>query len=314
LNEDINPLKMEKWRLNDIGSQSGKSVVITGANSGLGYESAKILSRAGAKVVMACRSLSKGEKARESILQHNPGADLVIMELDLTSLQSIRNFAGHYKEQNQKLHILINNAGIMMTPFHLTEDGFEQQMATNHLGHFALTAQLMDLIKKSPGARVVQVSSMAHKIAKLSLEDVHSPQEEGYSPIRAYANSKLANLLFTFELQRFFEKNHIDAIALAAHPGMAFTNIIQYLGSKSSVSFLKNTVGWMIPSAYQGAQSLVRAAIDPNARGADYYGPSGWGEFRGKPIRVKANSKAYDEELAKQLWQLSEKLTHCYFN
>jgi NAD(P)-dependent dehydrogenase (short-subunit alcohol dehydrogenase family) len=314
LNEDINPLKMEKWRLNDIGSQSGKSVVITGANSGLGYESAKILSRAGAKVVMACRSLSKGEKARESILQHNPGADLVIMELDLTSLQSIRNFAGHYKEQNQKLHILINNAGIMMTPFHLTEDGFEQQMATNHLGHFALTALLMEVIKKSSGARVVQVSSMAHKVAKLSLDEIHSPQPESFSPFRTYANSKLANLLFTFELQRYFEKHKIDAMALAAHPGFAFTNIIRYLGSPSSVKFLKSAFAWLIPTAQQGALPLIRASVDENARGADYFGPSNWGGFRGKPVRTKASSKAFDEVLARQLWELSEKLTRCYFD
>lgn len=305
---------MNNWSVQNIDNLKGKRVLITGANSGLGFESARVLSREGAKVVMACRSISKGATAKNSILEENKWADLEVMELDLTRLSSIRNFGEHFKAQYDGLDILINNAGIMMTPFKLTEDAFEQQMATNHLGHFALTAQLIALIKKSPGARVVQVSSMAHKVAKLSLEAIHSPQSEDYSPVRAYANSKLANLLFTFELQRYFEKNNINAIALAAHPGMAFTNILRYLGSKSMINFLNPALGCLMPSAFKGALPIIRAAVDENAMGGDYFGPSGWGGFRGKPVRVKTHSKAHDEELARQLWRLSEKLTHCYFD
>lgn len=306
-------MKKAKWTLDNVPDMTGKTIIITGANSGLGFESSKILSNAGADVIMACRSEEKGLAARKAILIENPGVKIKVMPLDLMSLDSVRQFADAFKKEYNKLDILINNAGIMMTPFQLTKDGFESQLGVNHLGHFALTGLLMDLIRSTPGARVINISSIAHKSGKMDVDDLMYKSENGYTPIKAYGRSKLANLLFTYELQRFFENNKIDALTLAAHPGVAMTNLMRYLGNKRVVSVLTTLSRWIIPSALKGAMPQIRAASDPKVKGGQFYGPGGFNEMSGSPVLVDSNELSKDKKLAKKLWEESERLTGMVF-
>ena len=227
------------WNTTHIQDLTGKTIIITGGNSGLGFEAAKALSRKGATVIIACRSTEKGEAARNEIVAIHPNANITVMELDLMDLKSIRNFADQFKKKYSHLDILVNNAGIMMVPHRLTKDGFESQIGTNHLGHFALTGLLLDLLKKTPKSRVVNVSSMAHKSGVMDFDNLLYTNGEGYTPMKAYGRSKLSNLLFTYELQRFFEANKIDCIALAAHPGVSDTNLFNHAAPKWLMKVLK---------------------------------------------------------------------------
>jgi NAD(P)-dependent dehydrogenase (short-subunit alcohol dehydrogenase family) len=299
----------KRWTLEDMPSQQGKVAIVTGANSGLGFESCKALALAGASVIMGCRSLEKGTKAKEKIIDTDPGVRLEIVHLDLMDLESVKTFSAHILNSHSRLDILINNAGIMLSPFKLTNEGYEGHFATNHLGHFALTGLLMDLIKKSAGARVVNVSSIAHLLGSLNFEKLLKENELTYSPFKAYCRSKLANLLFTYELQRFFEHHSIDAKSMAAHPGFAFTNIMQYMGSERFINNLVRYFAWMIPSPKMGALSQLRAAVDPATSGGTFYGPGGIFNMRGYPIVVNSNKLSHDRKLAKALWAFSEELT-----
>jgi NAD(P)-dependent dehydrogenase (short-subunit alcohol dehydrogenase family) len=306
-------MKNKKWTLENLPDLTGKNILITGANSGLGFEAGKALAGAGAEVIMACRSMEKGLEARKKILADHPNARIEVMELDLMDLESIGKLATEVRNRYRKLDVLLNNAGIMMTPYHQTKDGFESQVGTNHLGHFALTGQLMELIRQTPGARVVTVSSIAHKRGDMDLNNLLFENGKHYTPIRAYGRSKLANLLFTYELQRFFEKNGIDAISVAAHPGVAMTNLMRYLGNKRMVDAVSFLFGWMIPSARKGALPEIRAAADPTVRGGEYYGPDGFNEMSGYPVKVKSVPLSHDREVAEKLWDISEKLTRVSF-
>lgn len=202
----------------------------------------------------------------------------------------------------------------MMPPYQLTKDGFESQMGTNHLGHFALTAHLMDLIKKTPGSRVVTVSSLAHKNGDMDFDNLLFEDGKDYSPSRAYGRSKLANLLFTYELQRYFEDKGIDAISVAAHPGIAMTNLAKSIGPKWLYLILVNLVGWMMPSAAKGALPEIRAAADPAVKGGEYYGPHGFNEISGYPVKVQSTALSHDVDIAKRLWKVSEELTKTKFD
>lgn len=228
-----------KWTLNDMSSQHDKVVVVTGGNSGLGFETVKAFAKKGAEVILACRSIGKGELARQKILEQFPQGKIVIMELDLMDLLSIKNFTENFRLSYSRLDILINNAGIMTSPYALTKDGFESQMGTNHLGHFALTGHLLEVIIRTPNSRVVVVSSLAHKQWKISFANSLSEFANNYNSMRAYARSKLANLLFTYELQRRFEINGSDCIAVAAHPGASYTNLGRHLESKLIARLLR---------------------------------------------------------------------------
>ena len=218
-------MSKEKWTLDNMPDLTGKVIIVTGGNSGLGYESVKAIAGKGAEVIPTSRSSEKGETARAEILKSNPGGKIVVMELDLMEFASIKKFANSFKEKYDKLDILLNNAGIMTTPYFLTKDGLEAQNGTNHFGHFALTGQLLDLIKKTPGSRVVNVSSNAHKYGKMDFDNFLFENGDGYTPMKSYARSKLANLLFTYELQRAFIANDIESISAAAHPGASRTNL-----------------------------------------------------------------------------------------
>ncbi|MFW5793680.1 MAG: oxidoreductase, partial [Bacteroidota bacterium] len=273
----------KKWTLEDMPCQKGKVVVITGANSGLGFETAKAFAQKGAEVVLACRSIEKGISAKDIILKEKPDAKLEVMELNLMSLSSIRIFAEKFKNKYSRLDILINNAGIMTSPYALTEDSFESQMGTNHLGHFALTGLLLDLIISTPYSRIVTVSSLAHKQWKMSFDNSLSEPAHDYNKMRAYARSKLANLLFTYELQRRFEEQNINSIAVAAHPGASYTNLGRYLEKKLIARILKPLIIKVLPSSKAGAMPQIRAASDPAVKGGEYFGPSGLGELAGRP-------------------------------
>jgi len=295
---------MSKWTAHQIPDLTGKVAIVTGANSGIGLETTRELARNGAKVVMACRNPAKAETALADIRNSLEGADVSVIPLDLASLESVRTFANEFNESHDRLDLLCNNAGIMMVPFGKTEDGFERQIGTNHLGHFALTGLLLPKLISTPGSRVVNVSSLAHKQGKIDFDNLQG--EKKYGKISAYCRSKLANLLFTYELQRRFDGANVDAKSVAAHPGWTGTN-------------LQNDVGWirflnplMAMKPSQGAlPTLFAATVDVD--GGTYYGPSGIGEVKGYPKQVKSTPLSHDQAVAKQLWEVSEQLTDVRF-
>jgi NAD(P)-dependent dehydrogenase (short-subunit alcohol dehydrogenase family) len=298
---------MEKWTLKNMDDLKEKVILVTGGNSGLGYESVKAFAGKGAKVVLASRSLEKGEAARSQVLKSHPKGVVDILELDLMDLDSIRAFADQFRGTYDRLDVLVNNAGIMMTPYFKTKDGFEGQMGTNHLGHFALTGLLLDLIKSTPGARVVNVSSNGHRFGNMDFDNLLYDNGKGYSPTKAYGRSKLSNLLFTYELQRRLEDNKIDAAALAAHPGASRTNLDRYLKGKFWYYILWPLAYLMTMNQAQGALPQIRASVDASATGGQYYGPHR--SMTGYPVVVKSNEASHNLEDAARLWEISEKLT-----
>ena len=306
-------MRPQDWIINYTPSLAGKIFIVTGGNSGLGYESVKAFASKGAEVILACRSLVKGNEAREKLLLEFPKANIVVMELDLADLSSVRNFAEKVKLNYTRLDILLNNAGIMMPPYQKTKDGFESQMGTNHLGHFALTGLLLDLLKNSPKSRVVNVSSLAHKQGFIDFENLLFLNGKNYTPFRAYAQSKLANLLFTYRLQSYFKKNGIDSISLAAHPGVSDTNLFGDIGPQWLQKIFKPLFKLFIQPASMGALPQIRACIDPLARGSFYFGPKGLGEMKGYPVLVKCTKAARSKRNAEKLWDTSERLTGVKF-
>jgi NAD(P)-dependent dehydrogenase (short-subunit alcohol dehydrogenase family) len=298
------------WTTDNIPDLTGKVIVVTGANSGLGFEAAKEFARKGAQTVLACRDIDKAQAALAQIQEEVPNAPAEIMQLNLASLQSVHQFAEAFIEKYDRLDVLLNNAGIMMAPYGKTEDGFERQSGINHLGHFALTGLLIDLLRKTPGSRVVNVSSGGHRFGEMDFDNLMYEDGKGYSPTRAYGRSKLANLLFTYELQRYFEATGANAIAVAAHPGSANTNLDRYIKGKWYIRLLRPVLNLiMVQSAAMGALPSMRAAVDPDVIGGQYYGPGGFMEQRGYPVVVKSNEASHNEADARQLWRVSEELT-----
>jgi len=302
------------WTITDIPDLTGKTVIVTGGNSGLGFESVKAFALKGARVILACRSVAKGEEAKKQIVKFLPAADIQVMELDLTDLKSIRNFAIKFKQNHSRLDVLLNNAGIMMVPYSLTKDGFESQLGTNHLGHFALTGLLLEVLKNSPASRVVNVSSMAHSSGEMDFSNLLYENGKGYSPLKAYGRSKLSNLLFTYELQRFFEKNKMNTIALAAHPGLSDTNLANHMLKKWYFRILMPIFNRMAQPASMGALPELRASVDPGAKPTEFYGPDGKRQMKGYPVVVQPKQKAFNKEDARKLWEISEKLTSVIYS
>ncbi|EPR75093.1 Oxidoreductase-like protein/Short-chain dehydrogenase [Leifsonia rubra CMS 76R] len=297
-----------KWTASDIGDLTGKVAIVTGANSGLGYETSRALLAAGAHVVMTMRTAEKATAATTALLEELGEVSLETMLLDLADLESIRRFSNNFHANHSQLDLLINNAGIMMTDAHLTVDGFETQLGTNHLGHFALTGRLLDLITATPGARVVSLSSVAHRWEPMEFGNLMF-QNGSYTPRAAYGRSKLANLLFAYELQRRFEAAGADAISVAAHPGTAGTGLADHLFDRWYLRPLKKLVFLGIQTPRQGARTSLRAATDPTATGGEYFGPSGHKEHRGAPVPVESSPASHSEADAAKLWIESERLT-----
>jgi NAD(P)-dependent dehydrogenase (short-subunit alcohol dehydrogenase family) len=296
---------MSKWTTANIGDQTGRTAVITGANTGLGYETAAALAAKGAQVVLAVRNLDKGKDAADRIAAASPGAQVQLQELDLTSLESVRAAAEQLKANYDAVDLLINNAGVMMTPKSTTKDGFELQFGTNHLGHFAFTGLLLDRVLATPGSRVVTVSSTAHRFVRgIRFDDLQ--WERDYSRARAYGQSKLANLMFTYELQRRLAGT--NSIAVAAHPGGANTELGR--NTPAPIRIVFDVLGpLLIQGADMGALPTLRAATDPGVLGGQYLGPDGFGEQRGHPKVVASTQASHDTEAQRRLWAVSEELT-----
>lgn len=303
-----------QWTTKNIPDLSGKVIIVTGANSGIGYEAAKEFARKGARTVLACRSMEKAQAALDQIKQEIPGASAEIMQLDLASLASVREFAEAFKSRYDRLDILVNNAGIMWVEYGKTVDGFECHFGTNHLGHFALTGLLIDLLVKTPGARVVNVSSTGHRAGRMDFDNLMFEGGKGYGRHWAYGRSKLANLLFTYELQRRFEALDADVIATAAHPGGANTNLARNIEHLWYFRVLMPLLERMMQGADMGALPTLRAAVDPAASGGDYYGPNGSREQTGYPVLVQSSEASHNEADARRLWEISEQLTDIHYN
>jgi NAD(P)-dependent dehydrogenase (short-subunit alcohol dehydrogenase family) len=294
-----------KWTAADVPDQSGRVAIVTGANSGLGYDTAAVLADKGAKVVLAVRNLDKGNEAVERIKKASPNAVVSLQELDLTSLDSVRKAADELRAAHPRIDLLINNAGVMYVPTReTTKDGFEMQFGTNHLGHFALTGLLLENILPVDGSRVVTVSSVGHRIlARIHFDDPHLQRK--YNRVEAYGQSKLANLLFTYELQRRLSQKGAPTVALAAHPGFSDTELMRHLPG-----FIPEFL-WrpFTQPADMGALPTLRAATDPGAQGGQYYGPDGLGESTGHPKLVKSSAQSHSEDIQRRLWTMSEELT-----
>jgi NAD(P)-dependent dehydrogenase (short-subunit alcohol dehydrogenase family) len=303
-----------RWTRNEIPNLNGKVVIVTGANSGIGYEVAKILASKKAIVILACRNNVKATKALEKIQKKAPNLQANYIQLDLASIVSIKAFASEFNRKYNRLDILVNNAGILRVPYQETKDGFESQVGVNHLGHFALTSLLFKKLTETKGSRVVNVSSNAHKSADMDFDKFVFEEGKEYFKEKAYGRSKLANLLFTYELDRRLKKAKIDVIAVASHPGFSNTAMADHLFG-GIVYPLRKTLGFLIQSAAKGALPTIRAAVDPNVKSGEYHGIKGLfgNEQVGKPVITESSKASYDLEIAMKLWDISEKLTGIKF-
>ena len=299
-----------KWSTSDVPNLSGKVAVVTGANSGIGFEASRVLADKGAHLIMACRNQQKGRAAVDSILGASPDAEVDLMELDLSSLNSVRSFAETLNQKVDSIDLMINNAGVMALPRRETADGFEMQLGVNHLGHFALTGLLLGKILAVDSSRVVSVASVAHRGGLMRFHDLQS--ERKYIKFAAYAQSKLANLLFTYELDRKLKAAGKSAMGVACHPGWAATELQAVGPEMSGSAVMKTLMSWgnklIAQDAAAGALPTLYAAT-ASLRGGEYIGPDGLFEIRGAPTVVESMSNSHDREVARKLWEASEELT-----
>jgi len=299
------------WSIGSLPSAIGKTVVVTGANSGIGFEAALQFARKGAHTVLACRDPVKGLFAADCIRAELPNSNVEVLQLDLASLRSIRSFTKEFGMRNRKLDVLCNNAGVMALPRGLTEDGFEMQLGVNHLGHYALTGLLLDRLLAANEPRVVTVASSAHRTGVIHFDDLNWTQ--GYRKWRAYGQSKLANLLFTFELHRRIESHKLNLLSVACHPGYAATNL-QIAGprmegrrGREMLFRLANRLIAQEPAT--GALTLLHASLSVEVTGGDYIGPRGFAQARGTPTKVTCSSAARDPVAGARLWEVSREVT-----
>lgn len=301
-----------KWTEADVPDEHGRTAIITGSNTGLGFDTARVLAQHGARVVMAVRDTAKGEAAAARIREAAPGAEVTVHKLDLGSLASVRESAAELGSTYPQIDLLINNAGVMYPPKQTTADGFELQFGTNHLGHFALTGLLLNNLLTVDGSRVVVVASVAHNIrAKIAFDDLHWERRR-YERVASYGQSKLANLMFAYELQRRLAAAGAKTIAAAAHPGVSDTELIRHVPG-SSLPGVKLISGRVLNSPELGALATLRAATDPAVKGGQYYGPDGFLELRGHPRLVHSSSQSHDRDIQQRLWTVSEELTGVSF-
>jgi NAD(P)-dependent dehydrogenase (short-subunit alcohol dehydrogenase family) len=298
-----------RWSEADIPDQGGRIAVITGANTGVGFATARVLAERGAQLVLACRDVSKGETAAAQIVDVAPAARVAVARLDLASLDSVRDASRELLSRCERIDLLINNAGVMEPPYARTVDGYELTLATNHLGPFALTGLLLGRLLETPGSRVVTVSSEGHRRGAIDFDGLQS--EDGYRPDQAYCRSKLANLLFAYELDRRLRAAGTDTSSLACHPGIVLTNLYR-TRSKLERALLSRRLrlvnSWLVQSTPMGALPTLRAATDPAAKGGEFYGPSERG-YVGYPVRAESSARSHDHAAQRRLWQESERLT-----
>ncbi len=290
-------MKIKHWMENNLPLQEGKVAIVTGSTSGIGLETARVLADLGAQVIMAVRDVSKGNRVATQIKKATGSEKVEVRELNLADLKSVRHFAAKVKVDFTRLDLLINNAGVMAPPYGKTTDGFELQFGVNHVGHFVLTMELMELLNATPGSRVVNVSSQAHRLGNLDFSDLHWERRK-YNAWRAYGDSKLANLIFTFELARQFDEKKHSVMALAAHPGWSATHLQRHT---PWMAFLNN---YFAQSPLMGALPTLYAATALEARNGAYYGPQGFMQWRGLPIEVQPVARAKDRDTARKLWEI----------
>jgi NAD(P)-dependent dehydrogenase (short-subunit alcohol dehydrogenase family) len=299
------------WTADQIPDQSGRLAVVTGANSGLGAHTARELARKGARVVLAVRTTSKGETVAEEIRAAAPDATVEVRELDLSSLESVRAFAAGLTAESPALDLLVNNAGIMMTPAAKTADGHELQFGTNHLGHFALTGRLLEALQAGSEPRVVTLTSIEHKPGHIHFDDLQLEQD--YAPRKAYQQSKIANAIFGIELDRRLRAAGSPVLSVLAHPGYSATNLQSTGPTGVAALALKVTNVVVAQKAERGVLPQLYAATAPGVEGGQFYGPSGFHEMRGNPTEVEAVPEARDPEIGRRLWEVSEELTGVTF-
>ena len=300
---------MSDWSASDIPSQSGRVAIVTGATSGIGLETVRELARNGSRVILAARNEVKAASVLAELWKELPDADLIFHHLDVSSLDSVRAFAEWYLARDETLHLLVNNAGIMMVPYGTTVDGNEQQFGTNHLGHFALTGLLLPALERAKAARVVSVSSIAHKEADIDFDNLQYDGGKEYTPSRAYRRSKLANLLFAIELDRRLDAAGSPVMSVAAHPGVSDTNLGNENDGQLLWKLFRPVASVILQGADAGALPTLRAATDPDVVSGQYYGPQRFGESTGAPDLAQSTDLARDPDVAAQLWDASVELT-----
>ncbi len=293
------------WNVSDMPEQAGRTAVVTGANSGIGFEAARALAIKGARVILACRDETRGLDAVSRIRKETPVASAELLTLDLASLDSVRAFAAELKASHDRLDLLINNAGVMIPPESKTEDGLELQIGVNYFGHFALTGLLIDTLAAAPGSRIVTVSSLAHRTGRIDFDSFRG--EKPYKPWREYCQSKLADLMFAIELQRRLERTGQDTASLAVHPGFTRTDLQRHN------RFISFSVKFWSNSTEQGALPTLYAATAPEAEPGGYYGPDGFYEATGYPAPAKVMRRARDPRTAERLWAVAEDVTGVRF-
>jgi NAD(P)-dependent dehydrogenase (short-subunit alcohol dehydrogenase family) len=298
---------MTDWSVESIGDLKGKIVIVTGGASGIGLEAAQVLASRGAGLVLAVRNMAKGEKAADRIKALHRAAEVTVMHLDLGDLASVRQFASEFTGRYDRLDILINNAGVMIPPYSKTKDGFELQFGTNHLGHFALTSHLLPLLMSTPLSRVVTVSSIAARKARLNFKNLDG--SHGYNPMTFYRQSKLANLMFAIELQHRLEGAGSGTISLLCHPGISATNLVSRGSGKEAGKVMKFLMSLFVQSAEKGALPTLYASTHPDLRGGEYIGPDGFGNHKGHPALTDEAGKMFNADLSAKLWEVSELLT-----
>lgn len=295
-------MSTQKWDSNNVPDQKDRVAIVTGSSSGIGFEAARVLADKNATVIIAVRNLQKGNTAANTIITTHKNADVQLMELDLANLESVRSFAMKFKENYSRLDLLVNNAGVMMPPYSKTADGFELQFGTNHLGHFVLTGLLIDLILKTENSRVVNVSSSAHKSGRIDFSDLNWEKRK-YKKMQSYGDSKIANLYFSFELQRKLEKTGSKTISVASHPGWTATELQRHVGI---FNFLNR---FFAQGIEMGALPTLYAATASDVKGGEYFGPSGFQEMKGYPKKTESNELSHDLSIAEKLWTVSQELT-----
>lgn len=297
------------WTIDQIPTQKGKNIVITGANSGIGFEAAKLLAKNDAHVIMACRDLDRAGKAKDAIIEEYKDASIAVFQLDLSSLQSVTAFVKEMNDHYDRIDVLLNNAGVMAPPYSKTEDGLELQFGVNHIGHFSLTLQLISLLKNSTQPRIVNIASIAHKFGRINFSSFYYRPSHNYKKNIAYAQSKLANLLFTYALDRKLKQREVSIKVLAAHPGISSTNLGRH-SKLLSLRGIRSLVNAFNQSSYMGSLPGVRACTDEDAKSGEYYGPSKLFEVKGPPIVVSSTKRSHSKELQEQLWDESVRITN----